>query len=505
MARPKINPDFTTINCAECHQDFQVKWAKRNKQRYCSKTCSANSTEVKEKNRVAVAKTFSEKYGAHPMTTENTKKNLRDSMMKKYGKEHSMQIKSCLDKAKKTNMTNFGVENVLSKNSSVRKKIEETWIEKYGTNNICQVPEFIEKRRKSKQINHYEELLSLFNGGNLDWLVKMEDYEGYHFSKRYNFLCKVCNHAFESTVYVPQSVFCEVCHPKRKQSGENTLLEFLNTELNGKTIIRHDRLILNGKELDFYIPELKLAIEYNGLYWHREGPKISKNYHLDKTTKCVEKGIRLLHIFETEWLYNQNIVKSIIRQSIGSAVVKIHGRECEVRIVDNETKKNFLKICHIQGNDTCSAAYGLYYKNNLVSLMTFCRSRFDKKYEWEISRFCNALNTKIHGGASKLFSIFLQDYNPKSVVSYSDRRYFSGDVYGKLGLKFVGFTAQGYHYISTDYKALFNRQMYQKNKLEKKLDKFDPLLSEWDNMKVNGFDRIWDCGHSKWVYEQQKS
>jgi hypothetical protein len=349
--------------------------------------------------------------------------------------------------------------------------------------------------------NHFIELQTLFKENNLQWMVKDDEYEGYHFSNRYKFRCEKCQNNFESTVYVPNDVYCEICHPDRKQTGERTLLQFLNGELDGKTVLRHNRTILDGKELDFYIPDLKFAIEYNGLYWHKEGPKISKNYHLEKTNKCLAQGIRLVHIFETEWLHKQNIVKSVLRQALGGQVAKIHGRECEIKTVDKITKKNFLEQCHIQGDGKCSVAYGLFYKGNLVSLMTFCKSRFDKKVEWEISRFCNALNTKIHGGASKLFSMFLQDYKPKSVVSYSDRRYFNGEVYKALGMEFVGNTSQGYHYISPDYKALFNRQMFQKKKLSKKLEKFDQNLSEWENMKNNGFDRIWDCGHTKWIYK----
>ncbi len=500
MGRPKKNPNFASIECAACKKQFDVKWQKRNIQKYCSKTCSANDPVVKEKNRVGVAETFKKKYGGHAMTTEATKNNFRAAMKEAYGKEYSTQIPAIQAKIKQSNMKRFGVENVLEAGSRVREQVIRTWLTKYGTDNPGKSSEVIAKRSKRKQDNHYAELQKMFADGDIEWLIKDGEYEGYHFSKRYQFRCKKCNHGFESTVYVPQEVFCEVCHPTRKNSGENTLLEFLNTELGGKVISRHNRQILDGKELDFYIPDLKLAIEYNGLYWHKEGVRISKNYHLEKTNKCQAAGIHLIHIFETEWLHKPNIVKSILRQSLGSPVAKIHGRECEVRKVDHETKRQFLEQCHLQGDDKCSVAIGLFYKNSLVGLMTFCKSRFDKKYEWEISRFCNALNTKIHGGASKLFASFLQDHGPKSVVSYSDRRYFSGGVYKGLGMEFVGNTAQGYHYISPDYKALFNRQMFQKKKLAAKLEKFDPTLSEWENMKLNGFDRIWDCGHTKWIW-----
>jgi hypothetical protein len=499
MARPK-NPDTTVDSvCPTCKIEFTYKKYKPKK--YCSKTCAANSSEVKEKNRVGVSTTFNKKYGGHAMKTPDTKEKFKSSMMKKYGKEYSMQIKSIQDKAKKTTVENYGVENVLSISSPLREKIRQTWIKKYGVDNPGKSEEVINRRSKRKQENHYAELSKFFDIKNLTWLIQPDQYEGYHFSKSYNFKCNKCGNTFDSTVYVPNNVFCELCHPEKKNSGENSLLEFLKTELNGKVISRHNRTILNGKELDFYIPELNFAIEYNGLYWHKESSRVSKNYHLDKTKTCEENKIKLVHIFENEWLQKQNIVKSIIRQMIGSSAVKIHGRECDIKKVDTKTKQDFLNNCHIQGEDKSSVAYGLFYKGTLVSIMTFCKSRFDKKCEWEISRFCNALNTKIHGGASKLFNVFLQDYSPNSIVSYSDRRYFSGDVYNKLGMTFEGYTAQGYHYISPDYKALFNRQMFQKNKLSERLEKFDIALSEWENMKNNGFDRIWDCGHSKWIYK----
>jgi hypothetical protein len=101
--------------------------------------------------------------------------------------------------------------------------------------------------------------------------------------------------------------------------------------------------------------------------------------------------------------------------------------------------------------------------------------------------------------------MFLQDYKPTSVVSYSDRRLFSGGLYNKLGMSFSNNTPQGYHYVSPDFSALLGRQMFQKAKLKNKLKTFDPNLSEWENMKMNGFDRIWDCGHSKWFWTAPKS
>ena len=500
MARPISADTIVKATCPTCETVFEYKKYKPKK--YCSKSCAANSPDVKEKNRQGVQNTFNEKYGGHAMKTKETQERHKNSMSEKYGKEYAMQVKSIQDKAKRTTVQNYGVENVLSANSPLREQIKQIWIDRYGVDNPGKADEVISRRSKRKQENHYTDLSALFAANNLTWLIQPDEYEGYHFSKSYKFRCNKCSNTFDSTVYVPNNVFCELCHPDKKNTGEKSLLDFLNSELNGKVISRNNRTILNGKELDFYIPDLNIAIEYNGLYWHKESVRVSKNYHLEKTQACEEKGIKLIHIFENEWLQKQNIVKSIVRQTLGGFVAKIHGRECDIKKVDSNTKKDFLNNCHIQGNDKSSVAYGLFYKGTLVSIMTFCKSRFDKKCEWEISRFCNALNTKIHGGASKLFNVFLHDYSPNSIVSYSDRRYFSGDVYSKLGMKFESYTPQGYYYISPDYKALFNRQMFQKNKLAERLEKFDPKMSEWENMKNNGFDRIWDCGHSKWIWRK---
>lgn len=504
MPRPKINPEFADLVCKTCNKSYQVKWQKRDKQKYCCRSCANKDPDVLAKMRTSQIETSMKKYGTdHPMKTAEVVSNFKNSMMVKYGVEHALQSKSILDKAKYTNIQNYGVENVLSSNSPIREQILETWIKKYGVDNPGKSKDVIEKRSKLKQENHYEKLKALFDSQNIEWICSQEQYVGYHFSHRYKFSCKKCGNGFESTVYVPSDVFCELCHPEKKETAESSLHEFLVSEVKGKTILRNNRIVLDGKELDFYIPDISFAIEYNGLYWHRDShPRMSKNYHLEKTEKCAEKKIHLIHILESEWKHKQNIVKSIIRQYVGGHVAKIHGRECEIRKVDIQEKREFLNKCHIQGEDRSSVAYGLYYKNSLVSMMTFCKSRFDKKIEWEISRFCNALNTRVHGGATKLFNIFLLDYKPNSVVSYSDRRLFSGDLYSKLGMTFEGNTAQGYHYVSPDFSTVFNRQMFQKSKLSKKLKVFDSNLSEWENMKNNGFDRIWDCGHSKWVWKK---
>lgn len=494
MARPRKNPLTLDKICPTCKKTFTIS-SRKYRQIFCNRSCANHNPIVLEKMAQSQQKTWDEKYnGLHPMQTEETVENFKKSLFKNNGNDYYKNY--LVKKTKESNLKNHGDENYNN-----IEQVKKTCLEKYGVDNISKSSSVIEARSKTVKENHYKFILDFCEKENIEFLCKDMEYAGYHFSKIYKFKCNKCNHIFENTIYNLKHLFCEKCDPNRKDTIENEIFDFLTTIFDNKEIIkRRDRTLLNGKELDFYIPSKKLAIELNGLYWHSEiGGKINKQYHLYKTKSCIFHGIKLIHIFETEWVDKKDIVKSVIRNSIGMTETKIYARDCELRETSNEEKSHFLTNNHIQGNDKNSIQIGLFNNDEIVSVMTFCKSRFDKSCEYEMSRFCNKLNTSIIGGASKLFSYFMNTYKPKSIVSYSDRRYFGGNVYQKLGFSFVNFTTPSYYYIVNKYKTLLNRMHFQKHKLEKMLNSFDSSLTEWENMQVNGFDRIWDCGHSKWI------
>jgi len=238
------------------------------------------------------------------------------------------------------------------------------------------------------------------------------------------------------------------------------------------------------------------------LYWHSEimGSK-NKVYHYNKTLNCELKNISLIHIFENEWYKKQEIVKSVLKNLLGVNGIKVYARQCKLKLItSNETVENFLVHNHMQGMSSSSIKIGLFYNNELISLMTFGKSRFDKNYEWEMIRYCNKLNHSIIGGASKMFNYFIKNYHPKSIVSYNDKRYFSGRIYSKLGFEFVECTSPNYWYIFDSYSSVKNRIGFQKHKLKAMLPTYDENITEWQNMKNNGYDRIWDCGNGKWHF-----
>jgi len=289
---------------------------------------------------------------------------------------------------------------------------------------------------------------------------------------------------------------CQKCSNAGVSGGEKELVKFIKS-LRIK-LIEGDRKILNNLELDVYVPSKKIAFEFDGLYWHSENFK-DKNYHLNKTELCEEKGIKLIHVFEDEWMFKKDIVKSRIKNILGLTGNKIYARKCEIREVKSSESKLFLNDNHIQGNVNSKIKLGLYYNNELVSLMTFGslrknlnQSSVDNVYE--LLRFCNKLNCSVIGGADKLLKHFIKEYNPKEIISYADRRWSQGELYERLGFDFIHNSGINYSYVIGNKRE--NRFNYRKDILIK--EGFNKELSEHKIMLERGIYRVYDCGSKKY-------
>lgn len=298
-----------------------------------------------------------------------------------------------------------------------------------------------------------------------------------------------------------QSVECHMYHGHGCQKcgsvvavskPENEIVELIKKHYNDE-IQTSVKSIIKPHELDIYLPKLKLAIEFNGIYWHSTK---DKNYHLMKTEKCELQGIKLIHIFENEFVLKRSIVESRILNATGVSQ-QIYGRKCDIVEISKIQKDEFLEINHIQGKDISSVCYGLKFENEIVSLMTFGRSRYNKNIEWELIRFANKCGISVIGGASRLLKHFEKKHNPKSLISYADRRWSNGNLYLNLEFKHTGNTSPNYWYFKSGQQNLQSRIQFQKHKLKKKLPIFNPDLSEMENMTLNGYRRIYDCGNMR--------
>jgi len=449
--------------------------------------------DVKEKSK----QTNLKKYGTeYYIQSDKGKEIIKKKLLDKYNVDNVFKIKEIKEKIKKTLIENYGVENVFE-NNEIKEKIKKTLIEKYDVDNPMK-NEFIKNKAKKK----YKETIILKKKHNNPNFISSDD-------NNFLMICDKCNteYTISHGLFYNRTKFnvepCLICNPINSNISdkETKLYEFIKANYNDE-IITSDRKILNGKELDIYLPDLNLAFEFNGLYWHNELNK-ENDYHLNKTNECEKQNIQLIHIWEDDWVYKQEIVKSMILNKLNKSKNKIYARKTIIKeISDNKLIKKFLTENHLQGFVGSKVKLGLFYKNELVSLMTFGKKRLITKSnslenEYEMLRFCNKLNTNVVGSASKLFNYFTKNYNISSIISYADCSHSQGNLYETLGFKFMKKTTSNYYYIVDGLrKYRFN---FRKDVLIKQ--GFDKNKTEHEIMFERKIYRIYDSGSLKYIFK----
>jgi len=290
-----------------------------------------------------------------------------------------------------------------------------------------------------------------------------------------------------------QSKDCNPLFHSSISNKEKEIVEYVKSIYDGK-IITSDRIILNGLELDIYIPEHNLAIEFDGIYWHNEINKPDNNYHIKKTIGCEKQNIQLIHIFEDEWIYKQNIVKSILKNRLNKIENRFYGRKTILKEIDVKLAKDFFNKNHIQGYSSSSIKLGLFHENELVSAMLFTKKVVGGRISfdgYELSRFANKLNTNVIGAASKLLKYFEKTYKPKEIRSYADKRWFTGKIYDILNFKNTHTNPPSYWYIINDQRK--HKSLFTKEKIRKQGFTTDNKTAH-EVMLERKIYRIYDCG-----------
>lgn len=430
--------------------------------------------------------------------------------------------------------------NFLNKHLNFKKSLEEytteykltgkiyELIHGKGKCEICNSPTnflSLEKGYKNYCYKHGKEHASRNKGLNniklaIERIESFENYNEFHILKtpeKLNdfFLIhhKKCSENFELWLHngkIQNYVLrCSNCCSKSVSSPEHEIRNWLKDN----NINYVPQYKIKTKTIDIVIPDKKLAIEYNGLMDHSFGKSKytrfnsalleNRNNHLERTILCETEGLKLIQIFENEWMNktSKEVWKSIISTNL-RINERIYARKCEIKEVkDNKLIQSFLNENHLQGYCKSKIKIGLFYNNELVSLMTFGKPRFSKKYEWELIRFCNKINLSVVGGPSKLFNYFIKTYCPDTIISYCDIRVFSGEMYESLGFRLTHNSEPNYFYVKGN--NVYPRYQYQKHKLSKLLSDFDVNKSEKENMFDNGYRRIWDCGNKVYVWRKK--
>jgi hypothetical protein len=493
-----------TINCIGCGEEFKVPLNK-SEQIYCSILCSSKNIDRKQ-SRVKSVKTLQEKYGVNNPFEVKGYDNMnrifedRSKNMKEYWNNISLGDRESINKKISTSLLNISqIER-----DKINQKVQKTNLKKYGAiYPLCSGSILKDGILNKMKSNFLEELNVWLHNNDLELL---DDFNGVKEIngdlKYYRF-----KHIPTEEIFIDHLACGRL--PKYKDPlasigisvKEKEIQSFLKEIYNGEIIFNNKKLV-KGREIDIFIPEHNIAFEFNGIYWHSELNGKSKEYHIYKTEELERDNIKLIHIFEDEWDNKQEIVKSRIRNILKLNQNKIYARKCTIKEIDNKIKNKFLNDNHIQGEDKSKIKIGLFYGSELVSIMTFGSLRKitgnkSKEGEYELIRFCNKLNTTVIGSFSKLFKYFINTFTPNNIISYADRRWSQGEIYQSKGFNFIHNTQPNYWYMKY-HKVREHRYKYRKSELHKILIDFDKTKSEWENMKFNGYDRIWDCGSKKY-------
>jgi len=329
-------------------------------------------------------------------------------------------------------------------------------------------------------------------------LFKREDYTGTDRDMKYEFQCSQCELVFLDHL-ASQTPICRNCTPKipfkTNRKLQLDVYDFIKS-IYPNPILANDRKELGGKELDIFIPDLKIGIEINGVYWHTDQYK-DKFYHYEKSKIATTKGIKLYHIFEDEWEDKTELVKAKIKHLLNRSDSEIiYARLCTISIITSKEKNEFLNRYHIQGADNSSHYLGAYYNNKLIAVMTFGKGRIiygNKNASTELIRFATDFNYRIPGIGGKLLQFYIQNFTPTEITTHADKRWTpSADtsLYSKLGFQLITESSPNYWY-SVKGKRV-HRFKYRKSELIKQ--GHDPLLSEREIMRKLNIYRIWDCG-----------
>lgn len=304
---------------------------------------------------------------------------------------------------------------------------------------------------------------------------------------------------------------CGLC-TRHLSKGEQQVFDFLSNLTKAET---RNRTILKPKELDIYLPERKLAVEYCGEYWHSAGSKEeerkTRKKHIEKYLACKEQGVRLITLWESEWKERNYAIRRLLRNAVGKSKGKLMARKCELRKATAAEARAFYDRYHPQGGAGAGEHYALFWKGKMVACMRFVLGANDrgaaaKDRVWTLGRYATRIT--VAGAASRLFKAFVTEFNPPEVKSFSDNRFFDGGMYAQLGFVLEEEVSEDYVVWSPKI-GIRPKPHYQRRMLPKRLEEhgvaeqFNPETdprTEAEMTYLMGARRLYDCGKKRWLW-----
>lgn len=474
----------------------------------------AQSSEFMEERRDK----FLEKYGVdNPSKVEEFKQKREDTTLARYGVKNASSSDIVKERRRDTVRERYGVDCVLE-SPEVREKMKDTIRERYGVESVMQNPAFVEKAKRTS-MERYGATSFLSSIYRQEMLSDMSAAYGVDITSPHQVIIDPesmrilrsrdsLKDAYENKTIQELADFLGVCYTTASRAlkaheieanifsrskAEFELEEYIGSL--GFFVICNDRKTF-GVEVDLYVPEVNLAIEFNGIYWHSSIFK-TPSFHQSKSLAAHNKGAKMLHIWEDDWIAEdkKEIILAKIRAFLGYTD-RVFARKTEVREVDSGTAKEFMERTHIQGYKASTVYYALYYKDVIVCMLGMT----DRNGEWVIDRFSSSCS--VIGGFSKLLSFFKRNNEWKEIFTYASMDYGFGDMYSTVGFASEGFTEPGLWF--TDGKQRrFPRSMFMKSKL---YDMFDDYEGQHVNsfLESKGIHRIHDSGSMRFRLKNPK-
>lgn len=429
--------------------------------------------------------------GTSPLHNDEIKKKAVETNLKRYGVINSLQLEEVKQKRIQTCRQKYNVDYACQ-HEDVKRKIDQSTINHYGVRRASQLAEIREKAKQTCLKTHGVEHIAKLHipTETLELMSDVNRFEEFIKDKNYtvnelsNKLGVSCSHVGKYISRHHLHKYIDIYTSRFEEELKSIFPQFYKT-----------KSVIPPYEIDLYNDDIRVGIEFNGNYWHSDINK-ERLYHQKKSKYAEERGVFLYHIFEYEWTTKRSIVIANINNLLGNNT-KIYGRNCDIRQIDTKLCNEFLNNNHLQGKDNSSVRLGLFYDNKLVSVMTFCKPRFNKQYQWELSRYCSLADVTVIGGSSKLFKWFITQYSPSNIVSYSDIGKTRGNMYSMLGFTLQSISSPNYVWFKGD--NLLTRYQCQKHKLT---EFYNLGSTETEIMENRGYIRIYDCGNKVWAWNR---
>lgn len=479
MNRPEVK-----INISNASKKSQSKRKETNLKKYGSEV-AANTFKWKDE--------YEKETGVrHPNQREESRENMRGDnnpakleenrikiKQKRWDEKTQEELDEIMSKTKQTWIDNTGVDNPM-KLDEVKEKAKQTNLEKRGVEWVVQDPNVKEKTKQTHISKVISKITEKLNNANLE-LIK----EFVNVTNLIEVKCKKCNYVFETVLdYVFHGYGnCPRCYPKNSSFNEREIREFIESILPSEKIIYNDRKILDGKEIDILIPNKRIAIEHNGIFWHSEKAGVFREYHLDKTNSCKNQNYEMIHIFEDEWSYKKDLVKNKLTYKLNKddliynsfEIVELSKNETKIFIKDNDLYelKEFDKSLGIKDINEILALVSFDNLNGNVNIKNFCvKSEYSPEY------ISNLVQYIIDTGVNK-------------IIVETDKRFFDQELFSFFEV--IDEKEPDYSYFKCLCRITKNELINQSS---------EDNLSEDEYSKLNGWFKIWDCG--KYILEYQK-